>query len=404
MIFVHGPMYEKPRTKPDETRENSRNNAARHNERGDEMAKQKYTTDWICIATEGYAIDGRAITRETIQQAADNYDTSVYTAMIWPYHPIESFDERQYWTPNLGLVSELTTKEEAGRLRLMAKLEPNQILLNLNENGQKLFTSCEFMGDYANTGQTYLLGLAATDIPASLGTGRMNLSESIQNASAPQKQYTALSNIEMFSLGRLTPAAGNSSPDDESNLMNKEIANKLLASILSLTAKVDAQQNPQTQAQVQQPAPAATVTTQQPATQDFSAHANLVADLGEKLSVATDTLAANPEDATARQNYTAAATALQTALSAFTVQQNAEDAKLQARIAARNGGQQPASAAAQNFSAQPTPKNDDADDATITTLTSAINNLTERFSVIEGQRTQTPGITPSGQPAQFEPL
>lgn len=396
-------MYEKPRTRPDETRENSRNNAARHNERGDEMAKQKYTTDWICIATEGYAIDGRAITRETIQQAADNYDTSVYTAMIWPYHPMESFDERQYWTPNLGIVSELTTKKEAGRLRLMAKLEPNQILLNLNEAGQKLFTSCEFMGDYANTGQTYLLGLAATDIPASLGTGRINLSESIQNVSAPQKQYTALSNIEMFSLGRLTPAAGNSSSDDESNPMNvnKEIANKLMASILNLTAKVDAQQNPQ--AQAQQSAQATTVTTQQPATQDFSTHANLVADLGEKLSVATDMLAANPEDTTARQNYTAAATALQTALSAFTVQQNAEDVKLQARIAARNGGQQPAPAA-QNFSAQPTPKNDEADDATITMLTSAIDNLTQRFTAIEGQRTPTPGAAPSGQPAQFEPL
>ncbi|HFZ7492812.1 TPA: GPO family capsid scaffolding protein [Salmonella enterica subsp. enterica serovar Newport] len=366
------------------------------------MAKQKYTTDWICIATEGYAIDGRAITRETIQQAADNYDTSVYTAMIWPYHPIGSFDERQYWTPNLGLVSELTTKEEAGRLRLMAKLEPNQILLNLNENGQKLFTSCEFMGDYANTGQTYLLGLAATDIPASLGTGRINLSESIQNVSAPQKQYTALSNIEMFSLGRLTPAAGNSSSDDESNPMNvnKEIANKLLSSILNLTAKVDAQQN--LQAQAQQPAQATTVTTQQPATLDFSAHANNVAELTEKLSVATDTLAANPEDATARQNYTAAATALQTAISAFTVQQNAEDAKLQARIAARNGGQQPA--AAQNFSAQQPTKNDEASDAMLTTLTSAIDNLTQRFTAIEGQRTQTPGVAPSGQPAQFEPL
>ncbi|EAM8440566.1 capsid scaffolding protein, partial [Salmonella enterica] len=36
---------------------------------GNEMAKQKYTTDWICVATEGYAIDGRPITREMIQQA-----------------------------------------------------------------------------------------------------------------------------------------------------------------------------------------------------------------------------------------------------------------------------------------------------------------------------------------------
>lgn len=369
---------------------------------GYEMAKQKYTTDWICIATEGYAIDGRTINREMIQQVADSYDTSVYTAMIWPHHPIENVGERQYWTPNLGLVSELTTKEEAGRLRLMARLEPNQMLINLNQRGQKLFTSCEFMDDYANTGQPYLFGLAATDIPASLGTGRMNLSEENQRASTPQTQYTTLSNIEMFSLGHLTPAAGHSSPDDESNPMNKEIANKLLASILNLTAKVDAQQNPQ--AQAQQPTQATTAAAKQPATQDFSAHANLVADLGEKLSAATDTLAANPEDATAQQNYTAAATALQTALSAFTVQQNAEEAKLQARIAARNGGQQPEPAAAQNFSAQPTPKNDEADDAIMTTLTSAIENLTQRFTAIEGKRTPTPGAAPSGQPAQFEPL
>lgn len=367
------------------------------------MAKQKYITDWICIATEGYAIDGRAITRETIQQAAANYDTAVYTAMIWPHHPIESFDERQYWTNNLGLVSELTTKEEAGRLRLMAKLEPNQMLLNLNERDQKLFTSCEFMGDYANTGQAYLIGLAATDIPASLGTGRMNLSESIQNASASQRQYTALSNIEMFSLGRLTPVAGNPSPSKESNPMDKDTANKLLTSILNLTAKVDAQQNPQ----VTGTAPAPATAGAQPATQDFSAYANRVAELNEKLTIATDTLAAKPEDATARQNYTAAVTELQTALNTFAVQpQDAETAKLQARIAARNGGQQPAPAAtaAQNFSAQTTVKDDEADAATLTTLTSAIDNLSQRFSVIEGQRTPTPGAAPSGQPAQFEPL
>ncbi|EAX1176647.1 capsid scaffolding protein, partial [Salmonella enterica] len=133
----------------------------------------------------------------------------------------------------------------------------------------------------------------------------------------------------------------------------------------------------------------------QSATQDFSAHANHVADLGEKLSAATDALAANPEDATARQNYTAAVTELQTALNTFAVQpQDAETAKLQARIAARNGGQQPAPAPAQNFSTQPTPKNDEADDTQMTAISSALENLSQRFSVIEGQRTQTPGAAP----------
>ncbi|UJY48670.1 hypothetical protein K3392_14545 [Escherichia coli] len=98
-------------------------------------------------------------------------------------------------------------------------------------------------------------------------------------------------------------------------------------------------------------------------------------------------------------------TELQTALNTFTVQpQDAETAKLQARIAARNGGQQPAPAAAQNFSTRKTEKDDEADAATLTTLTSAIENLSQRFSVIESQRTPTPGAAPGEQPAQFEPL
>ncbi|EJO2710002.1 capsid scaffolding protein, partial [Salmonella enterica] len=50
------------------------------------------------------------------------------------------------------------------------------------------------------------------------------------------------------------------------------------------------------------------------------------------------------------------------------------------------------------------PKNDEADDTQMTTISSALENLSQRFSVIEGQRTPTPGAAPSGQPAQFEPL
>lgn len=369
---------------------------------GNEMAKQKYTTDWICVATEGYAIDGRPITREMIQQAADSYSTAEYTAMIWPNHPVYSLQEREFMT-NLGLVSDLAAKEEGGRLRLMAKLEPNQILVNLNDRGQKLFTSCEFWENYANTGKTYLYGLAATDTPASLGTQRMEIKSAETSTPGARPQYAAVGNLEMFSLGRLTPVAGSPTNHHEDEPMNKEQANQLLAQIVTLTAKIDAQAS--TQPQKQQSAQTTAATGAQPVTHDFSAHANRIADLGEKLTIATDTLAANPEDATARQNYTAAVTELQTALNTFAVQpQDAETARLQARIAARNGGQQPAPATAPNFSARTTATDDEADAATLTTLTSAIENLSQRFSVIEGQRTPVPGVAPSGQPAQFEPL
>ncbi len=371
---------------------------------GYEMAKQKYITDWICIATEGYAIDGRPITREMIQQAADNYSTAEYTAMIWPNHPVYSLQEREF-TFNLGLVSDLSAKEDAGRLRLMAKLEPNQALVNLNERGQKLFTSCEFWENYANTGKTYLYGLAATDTPASLGTQRIEIKSAETSTPGARPQYAAAGNIEMFSLGRLTPVTDTTTNHHEDESMTKEQANQLLAQIVTLTAKFDAQTNTKPLAQQPTPAQAPAAAGAQPVTRDFSAHANLVADLGEKLIIATDTLAANPEDATARQNYTAVVTELQTALSTFAVQpQDSETVKLQARIAARNGGQQPAPAAAQNFSTHTTARDEEADAATLTTLTSAIENLSQRFSVIESQRTPTPGAAPSGQPAQFEPL
>ncbi len=61
-------------------------------------------------------------------------------------------------------------------MRLFAKLEPNQYLLEANKLGQKLFTSIEPNPDYKGQGKCYLMGLAVTDSPASSGVSLLQFS------------------------------------------------------------------------------------------------------------------------------------------------------------------------------------------------------------------------------------
>ncbi|CAK2463642.1 Phage capsid protein [Vibrio crassostreae] len=128
-------------------------------------------SDWKVIATEGPTVDGRKITREWLSQMAESYDPEEYTALIWPEH------RRFYgYGENWGRVVELKVEEQNGKMRLFAKLEPNQYLLDANSKKQKLFTSIEPEPDYKGEGRCYLMGLAATDSPASTGTSSLQFS------------------------------------------------------------------------------------------------------------------------------------------------------------------------------------------------------------------------------------
>lgn len=130
-------------------------------------------SDWKIIATEGPTVDGRKITRDWIEQMAASYDPKEYTALIWPEH------RRFYgYGENWGNVVELKAEEEDGKLRLFAKLEPNEYMLEANRKKQKLFTSIEPNPDYKGEGRCYLMGLAATDSPASTGTSLLQFSRS----------------------------------------------------------------------------------------------------------------------------------------------------------------------------------------------------------------------------------
>lgn len=127
-------------------------------------------TDWVCIATAGKTVDGRTIDEQWLVDIAETYDTSLFTALIWPRH--DTVENRKY-SYNLGTVEAVKLETEEGVKKLYAQLSPNQFLLDANKAGQKLFTSIEVIEDFAGTGRDYLFGLAATDLPSSVGTTRL---------------------------------------------------------------------------------------------------------------------------------------------------------------------------------------------------------------------------------------
>ncbi|WP_057456711.1 GPO family capsid scaffolding protein, partial [Pseudomonas syringae] len=104
---------------------------------------------------------------------AETYSTATYTATIWSEH--------ERWPGSYGTVFAVRLIEDVeglapGQVALEAQLKPNDKLLWLNDQGEKLFTSIEIWPNFANTGRAYLTGLAVTDEPASLGTQELYFS------------------------------------------------------------------------------------------------------------------------------------------------------------------------------------------------------------------------------------
>lgn len=134
-------------------------------------------TDWITIARSGPTVDNREIKKAWLIDAAETYNPKTYTALIWPGHGVSWY--------NLGKVLQLRVvdneeKATAGNsekgLDLQAILQPNYDYLYDNKGGQLIFTSCEFITDFRQTGKAYLTGLAATDTPASAGLDEVRFS------------------------------------------------------------------------------------------------------------------------------------------------------------------------------------------------------------------------------------
>lgn len=136
------------------------------------MAKSKF----FRIAVAGTTADGREIKPEWLTQMAETYALGTYPALLNCEHIAGYSPEAPFNC--YGKVLSLKTEEvelsiggeQKKLLALYAEIDANDQMLAVNKAGQKLFTSCEINPNFAGSGQAYLVGLAITDRPASLGT------------------------------------------------------------------------------------------------------------------------------------------------------------------------------------------------------------------------------------------
>ena len=144
------------------------------------------------IGVEGATTDGRTIERAWLEQMAASYNPQVYTALInlehiKGYTPDSPF--RRFGTVDKLEAEEITDGPLKGKMALYAWITPSADLVAYTRNLQKLFTSMEVNTSFADTGKAYLVGLAATDDPASLGTEMLQFSASAKsNPLASRKQ------------------------------------------------------------------------------------------------------------------------------------------------------------------------------------------------------------------------
>ena len=136
------------------------------------MAKK--VSKFFRIGVEGDTCDGRIISASDIQEMAETYDPRVYGCRINLEHLRGLLPDGIFkrYGDVVELKAEKIDDDSAlnGKWALFAKITPTDDLIAMNKAAQKVYTSMEIQPNFANTGKCYLVGLAVTDDPASLGT------------------------------------------------------------------------------------------------------------------------------------------------------------------------------------------------------------------------------------------
>lgn len=123
------------------------------------------------VVKAGQTTDGRAVPVEHIKQMAASYNPATYGARINIEH-IKSYSPDSAFK-SYGDVVSLAVEVDGDDTYLVAEVDPTDDLVALSVARQKVFFSVEYDHNFADTGSAYLMGLACTDSPASLGTSYM---------------------------------------------------------------------------------------------------------------------------------------------------------------------------------------------------------------------------------------
>lgn len=139
---------------------------------------KKFRSKLFRVAVEGATTDGREIQRSWIEDMAATYNRNTYGARLNCEHIKGLAPDSVFGSYGDVLSLEAKEVDIAGekKLALFAQIEPTEALIALNKKGQKIYTSIEVQPNFAKTGKAYLVGLAVTDSPASLGTEALEFS------------------------------------------------------------------------------------------------------------------------------------------------------------------------------------------------------------------------------------
>lgn len=149
---------------------------------------------WFRVATEGATTDGRAIQRSWIEQMAKNFNPAKYGARVWIEHMRGLLPDSAFAAQGDVLAVKAEAVED-GKMALFAQIKPLESLVAMNKAGQKLYTSIEVDPNFADTGEAYLVGLAVTDTPASLGTELLTFAQQNPDANPLAGRKTSKDNL-----------------------------------------------------------------------------------------------------------------------------------------------------------------------------------------------------------------
>ena len=141
------------------------------------------------VAREGNTVDGREITGDMINSAAETYDPEIYGARIWCEHIRTASPDSDFGAYGDVLALKVDT-DKTGRIVLLAAFDPTPELVALNKKRQKIYSSIE-IGPHPDDSEKWLLsGIAVTDSPASTGTQMLKFSLGA-GESAPTDAYVS---------------------------------------------------------------------------------------------------------------------------------------------------------------------------------------------------------------------
>jgi len=164
-------------------------------------------TKWFRICRSGKTVDGREVTPEQIDAMAANYDPMLYGARI----NVEHLSSIMPGSPlaALGDVVAVEARTETdGTRALYAQVDAKPELIQLARNRDKVYWSAEVHPAMPPAGKPYLMGLAVTDRPASLGTEYIRLSARAGTMPAEVRDHLFSEPLEAAPLAELSTGDG----------------------------------------------------------------------------------------------------------------------------------------------------------------------------------------------------